>query len=139
MKSKKVRYFKFLEKNHISPFLEFDYGNYIPKDGNPGPWLPKVSRISLCHNGYHACKARDVINWYDKELYEVELRGRISGINEGKVVAQQMRFLRRVRGYSASKLEKFDNEFSNTYNNKEEKEVVDKVEKYILNLADKSK
>lgn len=138
MKSK-IRYFKFFQKSGIAPFTGFDYRDYLPTDGKPGPWLPKVSRISLCKRGYHACKVGNVIDWYDAELYEVELRGRIYGINGNKVVAQQIRLLRRIKGYSESRLDKFENEVYDAEDNTKEEEVLHKIKKYILNLADKSK
>lgn len=133
-KKEKTRYFKFLLGNNLSPYADFDYTPYLPKNGKPGKWLPIMKTISMCSRGYHACKAGNCGAWAENRLFEVELRGRIKGEKDNKVVAQQMRFLKKVKFSPTRFYRWYDNADFGEDDTDEEKEV----EKYILKLADKS-
>lgn len=95
---KKVRYFKFLDEDGISPFATFDYRKYLPKGNRPGKWLPTKKKIFMCAYGYHAATLERCTSWFNDRMFEVELAGKIE---EGmdKVVAQRMRFLREIKKY----------------------------------------
>jgi len=90
-----MKYYKFLTSENKGAYSDFDYTDYLPKDGQPGKWLPKVEDLELCESGYHACTRKDVLRWVNTQMYEVELRGKKKNGNE-KVVAQEMRFIRKV-------------------------------------------
>lgn len=93
-------YYKFLSATLEGPFSGFSYAGYLPRqDGRPGPWLPTIKggRKALvhCRNGYHACRADDLIEWTTTNLYEVEL-GRVILESPTKVVSTRLRILRYV-------------------------------------------
>jgi hypothetical protein len=99
----KMTYYKFLTETNKGACSEFDYSDYLPKGGRPGKWIPKVKDVAMCESGYHACEKRDLMNWANAQLFEVELRG---GIVDGdsKTVGQQMRFIRKVDGWNERNL-----------------------------------
>jgi len=90
-----MKYYKFLTENNKGQYSGFDFSNYLPKNGEPGEWLPKVESLNICHSGYHACKREDVFEWLNAQMFEVELRGKkITGDN--KIASQEMRFVRKL-------------------------------------------
>jgi hypothetical protein len=90
-----MKYYKFLTADNKGAYSDFDFTEYLPKDGQPGKWLPKITNIKMCNRGYHAFKLGDILEWCDSQLFEVELRG-VSIIGDTKTVAQQLRFIRKV-------------------------------------------
>jgi len=92
-----MKYYKFLQKDG-----EPAYGTgkwYLPKGKRKGKWMPFIEDIGLCKRGYHACEQKDLIQWTNKELYEVELKGTIIK-DDNKVVAQQARLIRRIDSWN---------------------------------------
>ena len=90
-----MTYYKFLTEDNKGEYSRFDFTKYLPKDGQPGKWLPTVNKISLCERGYHAFKFEQIFNWMNAQLYEVELSGKMIESND-KTVAEKMRFIRKV-------------------------------------------
>jgi hypothetical protein len=90
-----MKYYKFLTADNKGACSNFDFTKYLPKDGKPGKWLPKIKNVEMCESGYHAFKLGDILEWCDSQLFEVELRG-VSIIGDTKTVAQQLRFIRKV-------------------------------------------
>jgi hypothetical protein len=95
-----MKYYKFLTKDHLGPYSDFDYTEYLPTD-KPGKWLPalKYSDIVICENGYHACKREDVLEWINAEMYEVEFSGHIKA-DDDKVAGYKVRFVRKIETWN---------------------------------------
>ena len=95
-----MTYYKFIDENNRG-YNEFDYTDYLPRDGQPGKPLPTVEgEIEPCENGYHACKPQFISHWINARLYEVELSGDLVDA-EDKTAASDMRFIRKVDKWDA--------------------------------------
>lgn len=94
-----MKYYKFLTVDNKGEYSEFNFTEYLPKDGKPGKWLPKIKKIKICKSGYHAFELENILEWANAQLFEVELRG-VSIIGDTKTVAQQMRFVRKVEAWN---------------------------------------
>ncbi len=95
----KFKYYKVLSAESLSPSTRFDYGPYLPADGKPGKWLPKIPNAKLRQEGYYASRYWNF--WYVEggRIFEVELRGVLRGSScgvEKQVCAEQMRLLKDV-------------------------------------------
>ena len=91
--------FKSLDANNHSPYANFDFSPYLPKNGKPGKWLPKVADLELCASGYHGCKDGDILECLRDNIYEVETRGKVLDGND-KFTAQQIRLVRKREGWN---------------------------------------
>ena len=87
-----MRAYKFLRPGHVGPFSSFTW----PVD----EWV-EAQGVSLCADGIHACRVRDLPYWIAAELWEVELDG---GVREGdrKVVALRGRLARRIDDWNGA-------------------------------------
>jgi len=94
-----MKYYKFLTADNKGEYSKFDYTEYLPDGDKPGKWLPEIETLSICESGYHACKASNLLEWVNAQLFEVELAGEIVEA-ENKVVAQNMRILRKVETWN---------------------------------------
>ena len=94
-----MKYYKFLTADNKGEYSKFDYTEYLPDGDKPGKWLPEIETLSICESGYHACKAEHLLEWINAQLFEVELAGEIVEA-ENKVVAQNMRILRKVETWN---------------------------------------
>lgn len=67
---------------------------HLPRDGQPGEWMPPVNgNLVLCENGYHLCRAQDLVNWLGPAIFEPEYCGeRLDG--NDKITVRQARLLR---------------------------------------------
>ncbi len=76
----------------------FDYTDYLPKDGAPGPWLPKVATPKACERGYHVTSREWAAMWWleDARLYRVEVRGKSHSDEPNKTAWSEMRLLEEV-------------------------------------------
>ena len=101
-----MTYYKILN-NGKSPYANFDYTEYLPKNGKPGKWLPKFDKLELCKSGYHVTDAEHLIDWIDgNQLFEVEVEGKaLKGDN--KTTCQKIRFVRQVEGWNDKNLRFF--------------------------------
>ena len=88
-------YYKFLTVDNKGKYSKFDFTEYLPKDGKPGKWLPKIENIEMCESGYHAFELQHILDWINAQLFEVELSGNVVD-GDKKTVAQRMRFIRKV-------------------------------------------
>lgn len=101
-----MKYYKVLY-NGISPYANCNYSEYLPKDGEPGKWLPKVKTLKLCDRGYHVTDAEHLIDWIDgNQLFEVEVKGDVL-TGDNKTVCQQIRLVRQVEGWNDKNLRLF--------------------------------
>ena len=92
------KYYKVLTKNGKSTYANFDYSQYLPKNGNAGKWLPEINDLEICERGYHITKYWNM--WYEEgaRIYEVEYKGMLTiqdhcGVEE-KAVCKTIRLLR---------------------------------------------
>jgi hypothetical protein len=90
-----MKYYKFLTSKHKGEYSEFDFTAYLPKNGKPGKWLPKVDKLEKCSSGYHACKPEQILDWLNTEMYEVEYKTPPEG-DDDKVWGTQIRFIRKI-------------------------------------------
>ena len=98
-----ITYYKFLTGENKGEYSGFDYSDYLPRNGKPGKWLPKIDDLEMCAAGYHVCEKDDFSGWRNEQLYEVKLRGKTI-VEDSKTVGQQMRFLSRVDGWNERNL-----------------------------------
>jgi hypothetical protein len=96
-------YYKFLQADNTGEYSGFDYSGYLPKDGKPGKWLPKVESVIMCETGYHVCEKKDLLEWRNENLYIVDVRGEMVE-SDDKSAFQQMRFVKRVNGWNEKNL-----------------------------------
>lgn len=89
--------YKFLAAGGIGPFTGFRWpvGEWVEADG-----------VDLCRVGIHACRASDLPNWIDDELWEIELDGEVVE-QERKLVARRGRLVRRLEGWTPELLHDF--------------------------------
>ena len=91
--------FKSLDENNHSPYAAFDFKKYLPKDGKPGRWLPKVTDLKICASGWHGCKDGNILEYLNANIYEIETRGKVLEDND-KFAAQQIRLIRKCEGWN---------------------------------------
>ena len=92
--------YKFLRHGQVAPFS----GVRWPA---PGEWL--VARASggrACEERVHACRAEDLPEWMDAELWRVELDGDVR-VDCGKLVADRGRLVERVAVWDAALMASF--------------------------------
>lgn len=94
-----MKYYKFLTDGNKGEYSNFDYTEYLPDGDRPGKWLPKIERLKLCNSGYHACKAENLLDWTNAQLFEVELAGEIID-DYDKSVAQRMRIVKKIEAWN---------------------------------------
>lgn len=95
-----MTYYKFLTEYNKGEYSQSDYNEYLPKDNNPGKWLPTIDGdIVLCRKGYHACTINQLTYWINAHLFEVEFSGDIV-IGTDKIAGSRMRFVRKIEGWN---------------------------------------
>ena len=96
-----MKYYKSLTADNEGPYSEFDFTPFLPKDGEPGPWLPAVKTLDMCASGWHCADEDRIIQWLQANIYEVEIRGKVlEDDDHEKVCAQEMRLLRKCEGWN---------------------------------------
>ena len=69
---------------------------FLPHDKRPGRWMPAVNgKLIACLNGYHLCRASDLVYWLGPVIWEAEHDGDVL-VAEDKLVVRRTRLLRRV-------------------------------------------
>ena len=69
---------------------------FLPHDKRPGRWMPAVNgKLIACLNGYHLCRASDLVYWLGPVIWEAEHDGDVL-VAEDKLVVRRSRLLRRV-------------------------------------------
>ena len=87
--------YKFLREGRIGPF------SCVPWPA-PGEWLevgPGDRRA--CAARIHACRAQDLVEWMDAELWRIELDGDVR-VDCGKLIAERGRLVERVPAWDAA-------------------------------------
>jgi hypothetical protein len=103
-----VKYYKILLDNHSCVAGNFDWTPYLPKDGRPGLWTPKiVGKLELCEKGYHLTDAAHLLTWCQgNQLFEAEAKWKIL-VGDDKVACRQVRLLRQVESWNEKNLRLF--------------------------------
>lgn len=93
--------YKFLREGRVGPFS----GVRWPA---PGEWLqaPPDGGRRACAARVHACRAEDLPEWMDAELWRVELDGDVR-VDCGKLVADRGRLVERVATWDAELMAAF--------------------------------
>lgn len=86
--------YKFLRDGRVGPFS----GVRWPA---PGAWLHAAAGGRTCEGRIHACRAEDLAEWMDAELWRVELDGDVA-VDCGKLVADRGRLVERVGTWDAA-------------------------------------
>jgi hypothetical protein len=73
---------------------------YLPKDGKPGRWMPKIRNIEPCVRGYHLCRKEDILQWLNAEIYEAEGRGEFIRHDNNKEVFPEARLIRKIENWN---------------------------------------
>ena len=93
-------YYKFLTRENTGRYSKFDFTPYLPTGSQPGPWLPKVTgKLKECKRGYHACRPKDILEWLDAQMWEVEYKNPPLEYDD-KVNGKQVRFVRRIETWN---------------------------------------
>jgi hypothetical protein len=90
--------YKFLRPGRIAPFSRVAWP--APDGGEPGAWLQAVGGARACDGRVHACRAQDLQEWFDAELWRIELDGDVA-VDCGKLIADRGRLLERVGAWDA--------------------------------------
>jgi hypothetical protein len=92
-----VKAYKFLAGGGTGRFSDFRWP--LPTDGGFGDWVDAGERLEDCRTGIHACTPRQLLEWIDDELWEIELGGEIVE-RDAMIVAQRGRLLARVTAWN---------------------------------------
>lgn len=65
----------------------------------PGSWLDADGQLADCVRGVHACRAAELLDWIDDELWEIELAGEVRAA-EDVLVAERGRLVRRLERWN---------------------------------------
>jgi len=103
-----MKYYKVLDNNHSCVGSDMDWTPYLPKDGQPGLWTPKIAgKLVLCNKGYHLTYAAHLLTWCQgNQLFEAETKGKIL-VGDDKVACRQVRLLRQVETWNDKNLRLF--------------------------------
>jgi len=91
--------YKAIDKDNKGPYSDFDFTPYLPHDGQPGEWLPKVDKLEMCEFGWHYADENHIIAWLREQIFEVEVRGEVLD-GDNKSTAQEMRLVRKCEGWN---------------------------------------
>ena len=103
-----MKYYKVLNNNHSCIGSNMDWTPYLPKDGQPGKWTPKIAgKLELCNKGYHLTDTAHLLTWCQgNQLFEAETKWKIL-VGDDKVACRQVRLLRQVETWNDKNLRLF--------------------------------
>ena len=99
-----MKAYKFLADGGTGRFSDFRWP--LPVDGAFGDWVDAGEILEDCRSGVHACKPRQLLDWIDDELWDIELDGEIIE-RDVMIVAQRGRLLSRVAAWNDSTAQEF--------------------------------
>jgi hypothetical protein len=92
--------YKYLREGRVGPFSGVPWPE-------PGEWLHGgAGGGRACERRVHACRAEDLPEWMDAELWRVELGGDV-GVDCGKLVADRGRLVERVAAWDPAFMASF--------------------------------
>jgi hypothetical protein len=68
-------FFKFLDENGHSPYSHFFWP--LPKNDEPGDWLPEVAELIECKSGYHFTDTKNLFDWLGPRAFLFEPAGKV--------------------------------------------------------------
>lgn len=75
---------------------------FLPKGKRPGKWMPAVKGdVVPCINGYHLCRASNLLSWLGPTIYEAEYKGELVE-GDDKVVVRQARLVRKCGNWNST-------------------------------------
>jgi hypothetical protein len=102
-----MKTYKFLEDGKSCHGGDYTWSLPVKNvDGSwtPGDWTePVQGALELCENGYHLCRAQDLVYWLGPELYEAEYDGEAVEDNrppDTKIAVRRCRLTRRVETWT---------------------------------------
>ena len=81
------RYYKIISADNKSCHGgDFDWTDYLPKDGEPGKWTPRIENVVACKSGYHVTEYWNM--WYEEgcRIFECEVDGVVVAAASGESV-----------------------------------------------------
>ena len=99
-----MKAYKFLAQGGRGRFSDFAWP--LPTPNGLGPWVETADDLEDCRNGIHACAFRQLLDWIDDELWEIELGGEVVE-RETMLVAQRGRLLARVDAWDDAAAKEF--------------------------------
>lgn len=92
-----MKAYKFLADGGIGRFSDFRWP--LPVEGAVGDWVDAGGDLEDCRSGVHACTPRQLLDWIDDELWDIELDGVIIE-RDAMIVAQRGRLLARITAWN---------------------------------------
>lgn len=92
-----MKAYKFLAAGGNGRFSNFGWP--LPAEGGFGAWVEAGEDLDDCRAGVHACRLRQLLDWIDDELWEIELDGEIIE-RDAMIIAQRGRLLARVAAWN---------------------------------------
>jgi hypothetical protein len=89
--------YKFLAAGGIGRFSNYEWP--LPAGDAAGEWVEVDGPIADCVAGVHASRTRDLLDWIDDELWEIELDGTVEE-REAFVIGVRGRLLHRIEGWT---------------------------------------
>ncbi len=96
--------YKFLTLGAVGRFSEFRWP--LPAGDEPAAWVETDAELDVCRHGIHACRADQLLDWLDDELWEIELGDELVE-SDAMLVARRGRVLRRVEAWDAATAQEF--------------------------------
>ena len=87
------RLFKCLKKGRIGPFSNFKWPRC-------GVWVKAEGPLSVCQNGIHLCREKDLVEWLNEEICEAEYRGDERIDSGTKIVVREARLTKRLKAWN---------------------------------------
>ena len=74
-------------------------GKWFLPNGKPGKWMPTIKNPEPCVRGYHALKRDMLVRWLGPAIFEVEVDGKGTWL-EDKGVFSRARLIRRLENWN---------------------------------------
>ena len=87
------RLFKCLKKGRVGQYSNYQW----PKCG---VWVKAKGPLSVCENGIHLCREKDLVYWLNKEIYEAECRDDERINSDDKIVVREARLINRLKTWN---------------------------------------
>jgi len=94
-----MKYYKFLTADNKGEYSGFDFTEYLSKGGKPGKWMPLIENLVECETGYHFCDKKNIAEWCNAQLFEIEYKGNIVEADK-KYITQQIRFVKKIEKWN---------------------------------------
>ncbi|MEP6910855.1 MAG: hypothetical protein ABI896_10560 [Actinomycetota bacterium] len=88
---------KFLSAGAVGLFSRYAWPT--PTEDGPGEWVRVGGEVKRCLNGIHACATPTLVEWFDDELWEIELESPVVEV-DGELIASAGRLLRRLEDWN---------------------------------------